>query len=514
MKKFIYSVMSVLLTCVVVMGNGVSVHAEAEECDYTSPLGNNIMVEVSGTRSTIGDAAALRMIDQYRYHACREHEVNPDDTKTTLSLSVDYGDNPTDQELSQVNGDYVPVNWSNELEHIAELRATEASIYESHTRPSYHYDVKFNDQYYTHYECLAWTSGSMSDGLSAFASERGDWISQNTSKETGHYTAMISPSNTYAGASSFTYGPDLDNKTGSLTTALEIGPAKSYNYTTSARNENGTISQKVEVDPDIVSDFGFKCKEQMDLNKTMSMQTYATVEDTSGSTTSWPVISKQAWASTDESVLVPDGSGNVVSKNKRGDAEVQCYALGKVYRKAIKVDHIWDKGTVTKQAGCTSKGTRTFKCKECGDTMKVSIPMNKNNHLHVKLIHKKAPKGNKPGYTGDAYCTDCNKIVKKGVYYKKSSVHLKVTVKKSKNSLILSWKKVKGATSYTIYKDNKKFKKTKLTKYHVKSLKKGKTYRFYVIANKGKKTIARSDTIKRKFVKVKISNMMVKMATM
>ena len=71
------------------MGNGVSVHAEAEECDYTSPLGNNIMVEVSGTRSTIGDAAALRMIDQYRYHACREHEVNPDDTKTTLSLSVD-----------------------------------------------------------------------------------------------------------------------------------------------------------------------------------------------------------------------------------------------------------------------------------------------------------------------------------------------------------------------------------------------------------------------------------------
>lgn len=243
----------------------------------------------------------------------------------------------------------------------------------------------------------------------------------------------------------------------------------------------------------------------MDLNKTMSMQTYATVEDTSGSTTSWPVISKQAWASTDESVLVPDGSGNVVSKNKRGDAEIQCYALGKVYRKAIEVDHTWDKGTVTKQAGCTSKGTRTFKCKECGATMKVSIPMNKNNHLHVKVINKRTPKGNKPGYTGDAYCTDCHKIVKKGVYYKKSSTNLKVTVKKNKNSLILSWKKVKGATSYTIYKDNKKFKTTKLTKYSVKSLKKGKTYRFYVVANKGKKTIARSDTLKRKFVKVNMT---------
>lgn len=508
MKKFIYCAVSTVLTCAMVLTSGVSVYAETLESDYASPTGNNIMIEVSGTQSTIGDQAALKMVDQYRYRACREHEVNPDDTSKTLSLSTFYGDNPTDQELGQVNGDYVPVNWSNELEHVAELRSTEASIYSSHTRPSYHYDVQYDDQSYAHYECLAWTSGTMSDGISAFASERGDWISQNTAKETGHYTAMISPSNTYLGVSSFTYGPDLDHKTGSLTTALEIGPLKTYNYSTAARNNSGTVSQKVEVSTDVVSDFGFKCEDHMDLNKTMSMQTYATInDDSSGTTTSWPVVSQNVWASTDESVLVPDGNGNVVSKNKRGDAEVQCYALGKVYRKAIKVDHTWNKGTITKKAGCSHKGTYTFKCKECGATMNVSIPKNKNNHLHVKVINKKASKGNKPGYTGDVYCNDCHKIVKKGSYYKKGANTLKVTVKKSKNSLILSWKKVKGAASYTLYKDGKKYKTTKSTRYSVKSLKKGKTYRFYVAVNKGKKTIVKSNTVKRKFAKLNARRM-------
>lgn len=504
MKKVLHSVVSVLVMCTMML-TGAPVHGETLESDSATPSGTDIMVEVSGTRSTIGDQAVLKMIDQYRYRACREHEVNPDDETKTLSLSTDYGANPTDAQLAENNGDYVPMNWSNELEHVAELRATEASIYESHTRPSLSSNVYFNNKGYVHYECLAWTGGNMSTGISAFETERGDWLSQNTKKETGHYTAMISPSNTYVGVSSFTYGPDLNNQSGSsLTTALETGPAKNYNYTTAPRNSNGTVSQKVEVDENMISDFGFKCKNTMHPNKTMSMQTYATVnDDYNNLQTSWPVVSKSIWASTDDSVLSPDGNGNVVSKDKRGDAEIQCYALGKVYRKAIKVDHNWNSGTLTKAARCTKKGRRTFKCKDCGVTKNISIPVNKNNHLHVKVINKKSPKGNKPGYTGDAYCNDCHKIVKNGAYYKKVKNSMKVKITAKKTNLTLSWNKVKGATSYTIYKDDKKFKTTKLTKYTIKSLKKGRNYRFYVYANKGKKTIGASGTVKRKMAKMK-----------
>ena len=88
MKKFIYCAVSTVLTCAMVLTSGVSVYAETLESDYASPTGNNIMIEVSGTQSTIGDQAALKMVDQYRYRACREHEVNPDDTSTIPKIKL------------------------------------------------------------------------------------------------------------------------------------------------------------------------------------------------------------------------------------------------------------------------------------------------------------------------------------------------------------------------------------------------------------------------------------------
>ncbi len=74
----------------------------------------------------------------------------------------------------------------------------------------------------------------------------------------------------------------------------------------------------------------------------------------------------------------------------------------------------------------------------------------------------------------------------------------KVNLKKSGRSVSLSWKKVEGATNYTIYgrkgrsSDRDTFKKigqTKKTKFNVKKIKKQKiqkkgTYSFFVVANK------------------------------
>lgn len=73
-----------------------------------------------------------------------------------------------------------------------------------------------------------------------------------------------------------------------------------------------------------------------------------------------------------------------------------------------------------------------------------------------------------------------------------------VKLKRSGNSIKLSWKKVKGATNYTVYgkkgksgqrKDYKKLGTVKSTNYTVSKigkakLKKGPTYRFFVVANK------------------------------
>lgn len=86
--------------------------------------------------------------------------------------------------------------------------------------------------------------------------------------------------------------------------------------------------------------------------------------------------------------------------------------------------------------------------------------------------------------------------------YKMFGQQPKVTIKKSGKGVKLSWKKVKGAKSYTVYvsaKEKSGFKKIKtlkkntlkVTKFKNKKIKKNKKYYVYVVANTkfGKKTV-------------------------
>ena len=43
----------------------------------------------------------------------------------------------------------------------------------------------------------------MVPGINQWYSEKADWVKQNTSADTGHYTQMIDPDHTYIGVSTF-----------------------------------------------------------------------------------------------------------------------------------------------------------------------------------------------------------------------------------------------------------------------------------------------------------------------
>ena len=60
----------------------------------------------------------------------------------------------------------------------------------------------------------------------------------------------------------------------------------------------------------------------------------------------------------------------------------------------------------------------------------------------------------------------------------------------------ISWKKVKGATKYQVFRGKKKIKTTKKKSYTLKNYKNGKTYKFSVKAVKGKKVSKKSKTVK------------------
>ena len=75
--------------------------------------------------------------------------------------------------------------------------------------------------------------------------------------------------------------------------------------------------------------------------------------------------------------------------------------------------HVWGKGTVTKEADCTTSGEMTYSCILCGEK-KTVITATEQIHKEKEVRNKKAATENEEGYTGDTYCKRCGELIEKG----------------------------------------------------------------------------------------------------
>ena len=154
----------------------------------SSPSDGCSLVALEGSYN--GDAQdALDLINAIRYEACQEGIRDPRDGSRSLTPS-----------------DYVPVKWSSSLEYVARVRAAEASIYTSHTRPNDTdcFTVTAPDGKQSYAEDLAWNwDDTIVSGIRQWYREKKDWVNQ-TGGVTGHYTSMINPKYKYVGLASFT----------------------------------------------------------------------------------------------------------------------------------------------------------------------------------------------------------------------------------------------------------------------------------------------------------------------
>lgn len=156
--------------------------------DKTTASDGCLLVGVKGTY--LADAQnALDLINQYRKEACDNGYPDPRDSGRKLTSS-----------------DYKPIKWSSDLEYIARIRAAEASVLISHTRPNGQicFSLSSPNDIGSYGEVLAWNgSDSMLDGIKQWYGEKQYWLDQNSSEETGHYTQMIDPDNSYVGIAAF-----------------------------------------------------------------------------------------------------------------------------------------------------------------------------------------------------------------------------------------------------------------------------------------------------------------------
>lgn len=144
-------------------------------------------------------------------------------------------------------------------------------------------------------------------------------------------------------------------------------------------------------------------------------------------------------------------------KCERTDIWPACKATKQVETKPA-LSHTWNEGKITKEATCTETGVKTYTCSRCGGTKTEEIPKTKHDyeeqivkpatcistgianyickncgqkiqrklpitdHTRVVKNQKEATCG-AAGYTGDVYCSVCNKKLESGKTIPKLSEH-------------------------------------------------------------------------------------------
>lgn len=115
---------------------------------------------------------------------------------------------------------------------------------------------------------------------------------------------------------------------------------------------------------------------------------------------------------------------------KEGTKTYTCKNCGETKTESIpKTDHTWDEGQVTKKATCTEDGLKVYTCKSCGETKEEVLKA--TWHQHTELRNEKKATCTEEGYSGDIYCTDCGELIKKGSKIEKAAHNRKITEEKA-----------------------------------------------------------------------------------
>lgn len=258
------------------------------------------IVNVGISGSYINDINnAINRVNAIRKEACDQGVWDPRNSSRKLTSS-----------------DYVPIQWSHELEEVARLRAAEAAMTIAHTRPNGKNCFTFASTVSSSSEVLAWNYGkNMVNGINQFYGEKTDWVNKNTSAVTGHYTSMINPDNKYMGLGCF------------YTTAKVIYPntlCGRFSSSTKTTTKGSAVSScyvPVQVKTSNLSNGSIKRVSGSDTIEAGQSASYELWADATYRTNTNVLLYEANWKSSDTSVATVDKYG-IVKGIKRGAATI------------------------------------------------------------------------------------------------------------------------------------------------------------------------------------------------
>lgn len=256
---------------------------------------------------------AINRVNAIRKEACNEGVPDPRNSSRNLTPS-----------------DYVPIQWSHDLEEVARFRAAEAALNVSHTRPNGKgcFTVTFPGIKTTgNSEVLAWNGyKNMVSGIIQFYGEKSAWVNK-TGGVTGHYTSMINPSNKYMGLGCFYANVTVSYKN-ALCGRFSSSLGNSGSAASAAIN-NCYVPVQVKLSnlssPSLASDEHIDKKGSFIINYisgnnnlsvggTVSYEMWANVKCDSANTSTPVLLYEASWKSSNSAVAAVDKYGKVTAK--------------------------------------------------------------------------------------------------------------------------------------------------------------------------------------------------------